>query len=61
MYTSIFLICDGCLAMDTMGFLKGIEEKTSRTTIWTSASAGSLIVFLKCLGFNYDQIIENLT
>jgi hypothetical protein len=61
MYTSIFLICDGCLTMDTMGFLKGIEPKTSRTTIWTSASAGSLIVFLKCLGFNYDQIIGKLT
>lgn len=61
MYTSIFLICDGCLTIDTLGFLKGIEPKTSRTTIWTSASAGSLIVFLKCLGFNYDQIIENLT
>ena len=60
MYTSIFLICDGCLAIDTMGFLKGVECNTSRTTIWISASAGSLIVFLKCLGFNYDQIIEKI-
>ena len=60
MYTTIFLICDGCIAIDTMGFLKGIENRTSRTVIWTCASAGSLIVFLKCLGFNYDQIIEKL-
>ena len=60
MYTSIFLICDGCLTIDTMGFLKGVEAKTSRTTIWISASAGSLIVFLKCLGFNYDQIVEKI-
>jgi hypothetical protein len=54
------MICDGSLTIDTMGFLKHLEQQTKHSVIWTSGGAASLIVFLKCLGFTYDQIIENL-
>lgn len=54
------MICDGSLTIDVMGFLKHMEQQTKHSIIWTSGGAASLIVFLKCLGFTYDQIIENL-
>ena len=54
------MICDGSLAIDVMGFLKHMEQQTKHSIIWTAGGAASLIVFLKCLGFTYDQIIENL-
>ena len=60
MYSNIFMICDGSLTIDSMGFLKHLEEQTKRSVIWTCGGAASLIVFLRCLGFTYDQIVENL-
>lgn len=54
------MICDGSLTLDVMGFLKHLEKETKHSVIWTCGGSASLIVFLKCLGFTYDQIIENL-
>jgi len=60
MYSNIFMICDGSLTIDVMGFLKHMEQQTKHSVIWTGGGAASLIVFLKCLGFTYDQIVEKL-
>ena len=50
------MVCDGNLTIDTIGVLKSLDKKISKAVIWTAGGAGSLIVFLKCLGMNYDQI-----
>lgn len=60
MYTNVFLIADGYLCFDILGFLKNMESKLSRAVIWNSGGAGSLIVFLKCLGFTWDQMAVKL-
>lgn len=60
MYSNVFIISDGSLTIDVMGFLKGMERETKQSVIWTGGGAASLIVFLKCLGFTYDQIVEKL-
>lgn len=54
------MITDGSLAIDTIGFLEHLEKETNRSVIWTCGGTASLIVFLKCLGFNYKQIISHL-
>lgn len=50
------MVCDGNLTIDTIGVLKSLDKKISKAVIWTAGGAGSLIVFLKCIGMNYDQI-----
>mgnify|MGYP003649606161 FL=1 len=54
------MICNGSLTIDVMGFLKHMEQETKHSVIWTGGGAASLIVFLKSLGFTYDQIVDNL-
>jgi len=60
MYSNIFIISDSSLTIDVMGFLKQMENETKHSVIWTAGGAAALIVFLKCLGFNYDQIVKKL-
>lgn len=60
MYSNVFIVCDGSLTIDVMGFLRRMETTTKNSVIWTGGGAGALIVFLKSLGFTYDQITENL-
>ena len=60
MYSNVFIVCDGSLTIDVMGFLRRMETRTKNSVIWTGGGAGALIVFLKSLGFTYDQITENL-
>jgi hypothetical protein len=60
MYSGVFIVCDGYLCFDVLGFLREIDKKISRAVIWTAGGAASLIVFLKCLGFTYDQMVSKL-
>jgi hypothetical protein len=60
MYTNVFLISDGYLSFDVLGFLKEMDLKLSRSVIWNCGSTGALIVFLKCLGFTWDQMTTKL-
>jgi len=50
------MITDGYLCFDTLGFLKEMEPSLSRAIIWNSGGASSLIIFLKCLGFTWEQM-----
>lgn len=56
MYTNVFLICDGKLVFDVLGFLEETDKEVDRTVIWTGGNTGALIVFLKCLGFTFHQM-----
>lgn len=61
MYTNVFIVSDHLLTIDVVAFLKCLEKETKHSVIWTGGGAASLIVFLRCLGFNYDQMIEKLS
>ena len=61
MYSNIFLISDGCLIFDTLGFLKQMEEDIKNTVVWTGGNVGSLVVFLRSLGYNIDRSIDKLS
>lgn len=60
MFSNIFLVCDGCLVFDMIGFLKNCPE-TKHSVVWTSGGSGSLLVLLKCLGYNYDTISDRIS
>lgn len=54
------MITDGYLCFDTLGVLKEMDSSLSRAIIWNSGGAASLIVFLKCLGFTWEQMESKL-
>lgn len=61
MYTNVFIVADHLITIDVVSFLKCLEKETKHSIIWNGGGAASLIVFLKCLGFNYEQMIEKLS
>ena len=61
MYSNIFLISDGCLIFDTLGFLKQTEEDIKNTIVWTGGNVGSLVIFLRALGYNIERSIDKLS
>lgn len=61
MYTNVFLVSDGCLTFDVLGTLQGMDKQLSRAIIWNCGGTGSLIIFLKCLGFTWEQMVSKLT
>jgi len=60
-YRSIFLSNNGTNIFTTLGFLKKIHDKVTRTHVWNVCGSSSLIIFLKIVGFNYSQIFEILS
>ena len=50
---------DGNNLVDILGCLNAMKQ-VSKTVVWTSAGAASLIVFLRSLGMNFVQIRDNL-
>jgi len=60
-YQSLFLSNNGSNIFTTIGFLKGIEDQIDRVEWWNVCGSSSLLVFLKIVGYNYEQIFEILS
>lgn len=60
-YRSIFISANGSNLPTNIGFLKGIEDLIDRVEWWNVCGSSSLIVFLKIVGYNYEQIFEILS
>lgn len=58
MYNAIFLSSYGSSVYTTLGALKRIERIVKKTVVWNCMGNSSLILFFKCLGYSYDQILE---
>ncbi len=59
-YETIFLSNNGTNVFTTLGFLKKIEKRIDRVKFWNVCGIASLIIFLKIVGKNYEQIFEIL-
>ena len=59
-YETLFLANNGTSVFTTLGFLKQIENRIDRVKYWNVCGAASLIIFLKIVGKNYEQIFEIL-
>lgn len=60
-YDSIFLSNNGTSVFTTLGFLKKIEKMCEMTKFWNVTGCSSLIIFLKLLGYKYDQTRDILS
>lgn len=60
MYDNIMISSFGSNIYNTIGFLDSIKEKTNDCIIWNSVGSASLILFFKILGFNFQQMIQQL-
>lgn len=61
MYSNIFIVSDGCLIFDTLGFIRELEDDIINTNVWSGGGLGAMIVFLRTLGFDIDKIIDKVT
>ena len=59
-YESLFLANNGTNIFTTLGFLKKIQKCLERTKYWNVTGCSSLIIFLRVVGNNYDQILNIL-
>lgn len=60
MYDNVFISSFGSNLYNTVGFLESIKEKTSDAVIWNSVGNASLILFLRIMGFQFHQMIQQL-
>lgn len=60
MYNSVFMNCYSTNIYNTLGALSELKEDLSDIIIWNTLGNSSLIIFLKILGFNYNQMFEIL-
>ena len=60
MYNSVFISSFGSNIYETTGALESMKDKLRNTVIWNTIGSSSLIVFLKILGFNFQQTFEHL-
>ena len=60
MYNSVFMNCYSTNIYNTLGALTELKEDLSDIIIWNTLGNSSLIIFLKILGFNYNQMFEIL-
>ena len=52
---SIYISCYGSGIYTALGLLERLNRHIENITIWNVTSCGSLILFMKCLGFTYKQ------
>lgn len=60
MFNCLFLNCHSSNIYNTLGALKSLKKELSDIVIYNTMGSASLIVFLKILGFNYDQMFDIL-
>jgi hypothetical protein len=60
MYNNIFIIADGAITLDVTGFLENIRDDVKRCIVWNCGGAASLIVFMKCVGYDYSEMMYKL-
>ena len=61
MYDNIMISSFGSNIYNTIGFLDSVKERTKDCVIWNSVGSASLILFFKILGFNFRQMIQQLS
>lgn len=57
MYNSVFLSSFGSSIYTTLGAVNRINRILKKTVIWNSVGNSSIIVFLKCLGYSFNDMI----
>ena len=60
MFNSIFFNSYGTNIYNTLGALTSLKKELENVIIYNSVGSSSLIVFLKILGYNYEQMFEIL-